>query len=356
LGFAQIAQQAKQYFHCKTPKVDELNAASLSKSSTSVNDEAATEITPHHDPFHLTTSTIIKLRRSRLLPKLPSITIEQINDKNKSDAFTGAISVIQIAWISVQVVARAARRLVISQLEISVLVFSACAIIIYALNWKKPKAVSAPYTLLSFHGDIPSKVVRGAGGNNGAKVFVGSLLSSLFDYERQPETLGRRVSNHSSVEQEDPYYNSSFNIFGLFIGTSLVGGLHATAWNFSLPTKIEQIIWLVSSVTCIIYIFPILFCFTIFPSFDYKAELLYSAWVQVRRLTFRFISTVYVLARLFLIVEIVSHAFFSPARRLYVNLDDEYSSFSLKYRLCRPRHKDNIKLICILLPLGHKHG
>jgi hypothetical protein len=81
----------------------EPNAASRSKSSISVKDEAATETTPHHDPFHLTTTAILKLRRPGLLPKLPSITIDKINGKNKSDAFTRAISVIQIAWISIQV-------------------------------------------------------------------------------------------------------------------------------------------------------------------------------------------------------------------------------------------------------------
>jgi hypothetical protein len=80
-------------------------------------------------------------------------------------------------------VARTARRLAVSQLVIAVLAFSACAIIIYALNWKKPKGISVPYTLLSFPDDIPSKVVRGIK----PKVFDGYLLS-LFDYEGPPET------------------------------------------------------------------------------------------------------------------------------------------------------------------------
>jgi hypothetical protein len=291
----------------------ERGAASRSKSSISVNEEATTEKTPHHDPFHLTTTAILKLRRSGLLPKLPSITIDEIDDKNKSDAFARAISVTQITWISVQVVARAARRLAISQLEIAVLAFSACAIIIYTLNWKKPKGVSVPYTLLSFPGGIPSKIVRGAVGSDRTDaLFDGSILTWLFGYEGPPpETLGRRVPNDSSVMQEDPHYSSSYDVFGLIIGTSLFGGLHATVWNFSFPTRIEQIIWRVSSVTCIIYIFTLFFCFAIFPFPGYSGGS-NSTWVQAGRLTVRFISIVYVLARLFLIIEMFRTLCFLP--------------------------------------------
>jgi hypothetical protein len=241
----------------------ESNAASRSKSSISVKDDAATETTPHHDPFYLTTTAILQLRRSGLLPKLPSITIDEIDDKNKSDAFTRAVSVMQIAWISVQVVARTARRLAISQLEVAVLAFSACAIIIYALNWKKPKGISVPYTLLSFPGDIPSKVVHGAVGSHRTHLFDESILSALFDYEGPPETLGCRVPNDSSIAQ-DRHNESWYNAFGLFIGTSLFGGLHATAWNFSFPMRIEQIIWRVSSIMCTIYILAIMACIVIF--------------------------------------------------------------------------------------------
>jgi hypothetical protein len=206
-------QQTKHYFHCTTLRVDSRTnqMPHLDQSlQIPVKDETATETTPHHDPFHLTTTAILKLRRSGLLPKLPSITIDEINDKNKSDAFTRAISVIQIARISIQVIAQTARRLAISQLEIAVLAFSACKFITYALNWKKPKGVSVPYSLLSFPGNIPSKVVRGIE----PKVFDAYLLS-LFDYEGPPETHGRRVPNDSSAEQED--LHNEYYVFGLLL-------------------------------------------------------------------------------------------------------------------------------------------
>jgi hypothetical protein len=283
----------------------ELIAASPSRSSVSVNEEATTEKGTHHDPFHLTTRAIHNLRRAGVLPKLPSITVDEINDENKCDAFTRAISVIQIAWISVQVVARSARRLAVSQLEVAVLAFSACAIIIYALNWKKPKGLSVPYTLFSFLGAIPSKVVRCTiGGRDGTdKLFDESILLVLFDYvgpPGPPETLSRRAPNDSSIAQ-DPHKYALYDVFGLFIGTTLFGGLHAAAWNFTFPTRIEQIIWRASSVNCTIYMFAWALSIFIFPDDN-----------NPRRLTIRFISILYVLARLFLIIEIFRTLCFLP--------------------------------------------
>lgn len=64
----------------------------------------------------------------------------------------------QIVWMVIQVIARSYQRLAISQLEIAVVAFSACAIDIYALNWKKPKGVSVPLTLLQYTGFIPDEI------------------------------------------------------------------------------------------------------------------------------------------------------------------------------------------------------
>ena len=128
-----------------------------------------------HDPFYLTAYGILGLRQSGKLPKLPLITVDDINDKSKSDAFARAVSVIQITWIIVQVIARIVRGLAVSQLEIAVVAFSVCAIIIYAICWKMPKGVLVPYTVLSYPGAIPRDIVSIKG-----SVFAGSGLQGLF--------------------------------------------------------------------------------------------------------------------------------------------------------------------------------
>ena len=65
------------------------------------------------------------------------------------------IAVVQIVWTVVQIITRATRHLAISQLEIAVVAFAACAIITYALNWSKPKSVQVPFTLLQYRNEIP---------------------------------------------------------------------------------------------------------------------------------------------------------------------------------------------------------
>ena len=83
--------------------------------------------------FSLTAPMIIALGQGCFL-QLPPITTDDIEDKSKSDMFVKAVAVVQIAWMVVQVIAREIRRLAVSQLEIAVVAFSACAIIIYVLS------------------------------------------------------------------------------------------------------------------------------------------------------------------------------------------------------------------------------
>jgi hypothetical protein len=113
----------------------------------------------YSNPFHLMASDICRLREAGLLARLLYVTIEEINDKSKGDSFTRAIAIFQIVWTVIQVIARAARHLAISQLEIAVVAFSVCAIIIYGLNWKKPKGVEVPFTLVQYEREIPEQAL-----------------------------------------------------------------------------------------------------------------------------------------------------------------------------------------------------
>jgi hypothetical protein len=103
---------------------------------------------------------IITLRESGALSKLPCITTEEINDKSKANLFVKAIAVTQILWMIVQIIVRMTRKLAISQLEISVVAFSVCAVIIYFVYWQKSKDVMAPYTLMVLDAGIFDSTIR----------------------------------------------------------------------------------------------------------------------------------------------------------------------------------------------------
>ncbi len=199
---------------------------------------------PHHDPFHLTAG-ILHLRWSHLLPNSPSITLDEINDKSKGDEIFRIVAIIQIMWI-VQVIARG---LSISQLEITIVVFSVCAFIIYTLDWKKPKGVNTPYTLLFL-------MIAGA---------------SRGFYE------------------DDPWYHLLRSVFGSLI----FSGIHCATWNFTSPYTIEHLLWRSTSLYCVIFIFLFLFIFLVFGTIDWA-----------RRWCLRVTGLWYIFARLFSLVDL----------------------------------------------------
>ncbi|OBT50223.1 hypothetical protein VE04_10267, partial [Pseudogymnoascus sp. 24MN13] len=106
---------------------------------------------------------ILKLRSEGHIV-LPCIQKAEIDDHSKGDAFTKGIAAVQIIWSIASAITRACRGLAISQLEISVIAFSACALILYAYYWSSPKDVSVPITFLHWVGPIPptiTKIIKG---------------------------------------------------------------------------------------------------------------------------------------------------------------------------------------------------
>jgi hypothetical protein len=252
----------------------------------------------YHNPYHLTTSEILSLRRAGHLPRLPCITLAEINDKSKSDMFVRIIACVQISWVVLQVIARAARHLAVSQLEIAVLAFATCAIIIYALNWKKPKGAQVPFLILEYPGEIPKDVLavlkKTAEGREGA------LLSGLFGRfsGKSGPVLGRPISN-------DRIYPSDW-FFGLAIGCTLFGAIHIAAWNFAFPTRTDQILWRACSIWCTVFVFIFsLFELLLSPADSNGSDFFWDYCVAL-------LSFLYVAAGLALLVEIFRTLCFLP--------------------------------------------
>jgi hypothetical protein len=112
----------------------------------------------HENPYHLNTLDILLLREQGILLRLPYISPEELQDRSKSDSLVRVIAIIQIAGMILQILARAVRHLVISQLEIAVIAFASCAIVMYVLNWDKPKGIQVPITILQYSGEAPKEV------------------------------------------------------------------------------------------------------------------------------------------------------------------------------------------------------
>jgi hypothetical protein len=238
--------------------------------------------------YHLSGSEIIKLRSKGQLEKIPRIAEGEINDKSKSDGFAKAIAVGQIGWTVIQVCVRGARGLAIAQLEIAVIAFSVCAVVIYAVQWSVPKDVRVPITLMQYKGPIPLEVLE--------------LL-----YKNQDDgEWGKNISNTESPDFEG--LAGDLLLWGLMIGAFVFGAPHIGAWNFKFPTQIEQIFWRVTSIYCtcigiLCFIFAIVVAFleSNFPRIE-----IVGVWMVY------ILLGSYVVGRLFILVEIFRTLCFLP--------------------------------------------
>jgi hypothetical protein len=87
---------------------------------------------------------------------LPSInfTDQDVTDRAKADSFAKAFAILQISWVVCDIVTRAAYRLPISLLELATVAYVACAVLIYAMWWHKPKDMTTPIMIpLSYFHD-----------------------------------------------------------------------------------------------------------------------------------------------------------------------------------------------------------
>src|SRR5207248_1606571 len=154
-----------------------------------------------------------------------SITKEELEDKSKGDIFVKAIAIVQISWATLQIIARAARKLPISQLELAVLAFAACAVVIYGLYWTKPKGIRCTTTILQYQYQIPSKILPKI-----KRTKYASFVRLFF--------TGRdRLDWRGPIRNDSTSYTSRGSVQGSFVlamalGAVLFCGIHVAAWNF----------------------------------------------------------------------------------------------------------------------------
>lgn len=81
------------------------------------------------------------------LVRCPTITEDEINDKSKGDALSKGIALMQLSWFIVQIFARAAQGLEITELELTTAALAGLNGIMYFFWWSKPRDVRFPTIL-----------------------------------------------------------------------------------------------------------------------------------------------------------------------------------------------------------------
>lgn len=281
-----------------------------SEHDSDINESASLEATNQHilGPVPLTAANVYWLRKYKNIDRLPDVTVEEIHDKSKGNIFVKTVTVTQVVWVSLQLIIRYTRGLDITHLELSVAASSVCATITYIILIQKPQGVQVPFR--------PMECKPGS-----IKSSLHSEMPLYLDFWLIPVSKGAAYNNINRSRIPNDFFGSDiYHVFvyllGIAAGAVIFGGIHVAGWNFEFPTPTEQQLWRTFSL--IITVVPlaklpplILYCLRVM-----RGRLPVDRYL---RLTFHFLrvlgfilSLFYILARLFILVEIFRSLLFLP--------------------------------------------
>ena len=177
----------------------------------------------------LYSARILALRKSGILRRLPDISSEEIHDRSKADGFVRVITVFQILWLCVQTIARAVEGLAVTQFEIATVAFAICAVLMYSLCWHIPKGVGVPIMVFHYHGDH----------------------ERIYEQFRKADEEPAQTETRNWIANSIDYSAEQFSGMMTFIlGGFIFGGIHLFAWNFTFPTHVELVLWRAAALYC----------------------------------------------------------------------------------------------------------
>jgi len=293
----------------------------------------------------LTAEQIIKAKSTRsmqqtsLFQHLPEVSAQDLERLSNGDTLVKFLAVLQISWLVVQLIGRKTNSLPVSQLEIATLAFAASSLITYLSLWDRPRAIerrikieaarlptASDYDDLALWGPsyiflwsltlgerrtvdelellpIPNNAVHEADFDR-LKPSAADILARIFYYVSWAD--GNRMLYDYIV------------MIGCAFGGMLFGAIHCLAWDFPFPKTIESILWRVSSVlTTALPLLTLLY----FKSARYVRYILKKFLWRYKEgaarnafdiLVIGLFITPYVLARMFLLVEIFRSLFYLP--------------------------------------------
>jgi len=161
-----------------------------------------------------------------------AIAEEEIFDRSKTDGLSKLITCLQILWFVIQLAGRAVQHLPTTGLELFTLGIVVCSLGTYAAYWRMPQDIRLPIT-------VP--------------VGEGKALRDVF---------GKRISHRTSFLW-DERLPERWGTFGAYLAaaiTGIFGACHLIGWNFLYPSLVEQLLWRICSITCVVtpFLIPLL--------------------------------------------------------------------------------------------------
>ncbi len=255
---------------------------------------------------------LLELRQTGAIRRMPDITTEEIQDKSKSNILVKAIAVMQVLWVCVEIVVRTIRRLPVSQLEIAVAAHSICAIITYIFYFFKLKSVGVPARPIRLEREDNLESFENIGEHPcwyvGRSFIIKVSPSETRDVTGDMDCPARKSVPNDFVHRGDrglAFYSNS-----IVVGAWVFGAIHVAGWNLVFPTPVEQLLWRIASIL-VMALLPAYYILGLAISLVVM-KLTQGHIAIVARTTARTHGLCYVVARLFLLVEIFRSLGFLP--------------------------------------------
>jgi hypothetical protein len=213
----------------------------------------------------------------------PTLSEQDIDDKNKVDILLRAISIGQILWFSATVIARRAQDLIITGMELTTAAFIFCSLGTTYCWWDKGADVGVPAVMNTTATMV--KILQDAG-----DVATGPYHRTPLDFVSREEwhwslywthwinilrkmhiVFAPRALPHDRIENTLWLDPGTLGSWGAFIFMTLVySSIFIAGWNSYFPTAAERTLWRISSLlmtsTIFFYFFITAFAYIFYPA------------------------------------------------------------------------------------------
>ena len=226
---------------------------------------------------------------------------DEIDDKSKQDSLSKLITLLQVLWTLVQIIARGQQGLAIPLIQVATLGYIAMAVSSYACWWHKPYDIETPYAL-----EAETVLDNGKVQINpdlwlcaGTETRVNSFLKFV---PRKCLPQVPQVTRFKTAWNHDTF-TSTDKINAIYLGLLTMGfaAIHCIAWNYSFPTIAEAWIWRILMLVSIVFGIGILVLSTPVGQGFYNSD---RTWLMTQRLVGP-LAQIYLAGRLFMIVECI---------------------------------------------------
>lgn len=193
-----------------------------------------------------------------------------IIDRGHSDVITKALAILQTSWLAIDSIARAARGLSVSQLELATIAFAVCALAMYGFWWHKPFNVERRHVLVKItridsNNDSKTSKDKARGIRRNTSTAAREEVCSLDDRVSDVQFFGLAgafipnwLLSPGTATFAGPFQKQLPTV-ALYSTGAAFSAVHLVAWNWRFPSPALQTLWRYSATTALATSFPVLY-------------------------------------------------------------------------------------------------